>query len=75
MNAFEKAKDIVANTPADERSGLDEWFEYEGMDINVVGSAYSYDAPDNGALVIVYPCRIPDSGLFPKHIMTFKVGA
>jgi len=75
MNGFTMAKEIVANTPVDERPGLDEWFEFEGMDINVVGADYSEDAPTNGALVVVYPCRIPDRGIFPDHIMTFKVEA
>lgn len=72
-DAYTKAWWIVLDTPADERPGLDEWFECDGMDVNVVGSDYSDKAPANGAIVVVYPCRIPESGMFPRHLMTFLV--
>lgn len=72
-DGYTKAWKIVLDTPEDERPSLDEWFEIDGMDINVVGADYSEEAPSNGAIAVVYPCRIPESGDFPHHIMTFRL--
>ena len=66
------AKSIVANTAIEDRQFLDEWFEYEGQDVNVVGSHYSVHAPVEGALVVVYPCTIPATGTgFPEPDCTY----
>jgi len=73
-DCYTQAWKIVLDTPEDERPSLDEWFEFEGMDINVVGADYSEEAPSNGAIAVVYPYRILvlENGL-PHHIMTFRL--
>ena len=73
-NLFAIVRRMVEDTPVVERSGLDEWFEFEGQDVNVIGYDYSAHAPRDGALVVVYPCPVPCHGDLPDPIDVYTVG-
>lgn len=73
MNIGTIAKRMVMKTPVDVRPGLDEWFEFEGRDVNVVGADYAEGAPVDGAVVYVFPCLVPCEGVLPDHESAFIV--
>lgn len=73
-NLFVVARRMVEDTPVVERPSLDEWFEFEGQDVNVVGADYSADAPRNGALIVIYPGLVPDHGMMPRPVGVYAVG-
>ena len=73
-NLFVVARRMVEDTPIEERPSLDEWFEFEGHDVNVVGADYSVHAPRSGALIVVYPGPVPCQGDLPDPIGVYTVG-